>query len=629
MLISRPMFRLTTLAVLVAASTSSFAAPSLSVTPETALEALTVTASRTPTLLKNTIAQTTIIDQTALQRYRGQSVVDVLRQQGGFHVAQYGGDGSGSNFYLRGLPAKYVLVLVDGVRYGSLSTGYAELGLIPADQIDRIEILHGASGSSLYGADAIGGVIQVFTKGQNVNQSNLALTVGAGSENSYQSQITGQYAHDNTSLSLSTGYKSTDGIDNTKASSGVDADKDGFKSKNVSLVAKHGITDAVQVGLTALLAKSDVDNDGGSYQDIHSEQTNAAITGFIDYQQDKLKTKLTYGESIDESDAYFSAIPSQYDTKQQQANLQVTYDLPIGAVIGGAEWLKQRFEGDTSYTNRERTIKSGFVGYQLNQPRYDLQANLRHDDNSQYGNETTYNLGGAYRILPSTRLGASYATGFKMPSLNDLYGKAAGSTWDGVFYPGYEGNIDLKAETSKTWEAFIENSNPYQTTRLTGFRSKIKNGIVPAVAVSGNNTRVNRAETDVNGLSLASDWQMKHTLFGFNYSHQTVEGRDSKDGAWTDVNLVPENTGLVYVGYQQPRFDIRTELQYVDERRDGYSNKRLPSYTLVNLSGNYYLNNQLSINTRLNNLTDKEYEVYDGYNTKGINSFVSLTYQWF
>lgn len=143
-----------------------------------------------------------------------------------------------------------------------------------------------------------------------------------------------------------------------------------------------------------------------------------------------------------------------------------------------------------------------------------------------------------------------------------------GSTWNGVFYPGYEGNTNLKAETSKNWEAFIENSNAYQTTRLTDFRSEIKDGIVPAVAASGNNTRVNRAETEVNGLNLTSDWQIKHTLFGLNYSHQKVEGRHSNDVAWSDVNLVPENTGLVYIGYQHPRFDVRTELQYVDERRD-------------------------------------------------------------
>ena len=626
MSLTRPMFRLTLLSTLITATTVSFAAESV---PETTLGSLTVTATRSPTLVQNTIAQTTVVDEADLQRYQGQSVLDVLRQQSGFHVTQYGGDGSGSNFYLRGLPAKYVLVLVDGMRYGSLSTGYAELGLIPADQIERIEVLYGASGASLYGADAIGGVIQVFTKGQNVHQSKVAVTMGVGSQDSYLGQITGQYTNDKTALSLSTGYRSTKGINVTKASTGVNTDKDSFDSKNVSLVAKHHLTDAVQVGLTGILAKSDVDNDGGSYQDIHSEQTNAAVTGFIDYQRDKLKTKLSYGESLDESDAYFSSTPSQYDTKQQQANLQVTYDLPVGRMIGGAEWLKQRFEGDTSYTNRERTIKSSFVGYQLNQPRYDIQANLRYDDNSQYGNETTYNLGGSYRVLPNTRVGVSYATGFKMPSLNDVYGKSAGSTWNGVFYPGYEGNTNLKAETSKNWEAFIENSNAYQTTRLTGFRSEIKDGIVPAVAASGNNTRVNRAETEVNGLNLTSDWQIKHTLFGLNYSHQKVEGRHSNDVAWSDVNLVPENTGLVYIGYQHPRFDVRTELQYVDERRDGYSNKRLPSYTLMNLSGNYYINNQLSINTRLNNLTDKQYEVYDGYNTKGINSFVSLTYQWF
>jgi vitamin B12 transporter len=122
----------------------------------------TTTATKTPTLVKNTIAQTTVIDEEQLQRYRGQSVLDVLRGKAGFYIKQNGGDGTLSNFSIRGLSAKNVAVLIDGIRYTSLSNGYAELALLPADQIDRIEVLYGASGSSLYGADATAGVIQIF-----------------------------------------------------------------------------------------------------------------------------------------------------------------------------------------------------------------------------------------------------------------------------------------------------------------------------------------------------------------------------------------------------------------------------------------------------------------------------------
>ena len=594
----------------------------------------TTTATKTPTLVKNTIAQTTVIDEEQLQRYRGQSVLDVLRGKAGFYIKQNGGDGTLSNFSIRGLSAKNVAVLIDGIRYTSLSNGYAELALLPADQIDRIEVLYGASGSSLYGADATAGVIQIFTKGQNAQQSNIALTLGAGSEDSYKGQLTGQYVNNGTTISLSTGYDKTNGINisspNNSYASSIDSDKDGFNSKNISFVAKHRYNDNIEVGITGMKAKSNSDLDGGNYQDIHAEQENGSANGFINYQQDKFSASLKYGESIDESKSYFSSTPSEFNTKQKQTNLQLGYQLPVGQIIGGAEYLKQNFDGDASYTNHDRNTKSGFLGYQVSQPKYDAQANIRYDKNTQYGNKTTYNLGGAYHVLPNTRVGASYATGFRMPSFNDLYGHSEGYSWKDVYYPGYVGNENLKAETSKNWEAFIEHSNAYQTTRLTGFQSKIEDGIIPLTLASGDKTRTNRAETKVKGVTLVSDWTVNNTLFGLSYTNQSVEGRNATQGEYTTDNTIPKNTGLLYLGYKQPKFDIRSELEYVDDRHDGYyTDKVLDSYTLLNLTGNYYLSPNLTINSRLNNLTDKDYETVYGYRQKGINSFVSLTYQWF
>ena len=232
---------------------------------ETTLPSLTftTTATKTPTLVKNTIAQTTVIDEEQLQRYRGQSVIDVLRGQGGIYVTQNGGDGASSGVRLRGYSNSQVLVLIDGIRYSSATAGGAALSLLPVDQIDRIEIVYGASGSSLYGSDAMGGVIQVFTKGQNAQQSNVALTLGAGSEDSYKGQITGQLVNSATTLSLSTGYEKTNGIDATNTNAGFThyPDRDGFESKNASFVTKHQLNDSISLGLTGLYAKSTTDYD--------------------------------------------------------------------------------------------------------------------------------------------------------------------------------------------------------------------------------------------------------------------------------------------------------------------------------------------------------------------------------
>lgn len=134
-----------------------------------------VTATRTPTKISNTIAQTRVIDKEQLQRYQGQTALEVLTRQPGISYYGNGGMDKKNNFYMRGYAGNQILVLIDGIRYSALSDGSATLNLLPIDQIDRIEIVYGASGSSIYGADAMGGVIQVFTKGDDVRRNQLTL----------------------------------------------------------------------------------------------------------------------------------------------------------------------------------------------------------------------------------------------------------------------------------------------------------------------------------------------------------------------------------------------------------------------------------------------------------------------
>lgn len=600
--------------------------------PQANLQTAVVTATRTPTLLNNTIAQTTVIDEEQLQRYHGQSVLDVLRGQTGLGVSQSGGDGTLSNFYLRGYDSKRILVLIGGIRYSSVSAGGAALHLLPADQIDRIEILQGASGSSLYGSDAMGGVIQIFTKGQNATHSNVAVTVGGGSENSYKAQVSGQYVTGDTTFSLAAGYDKTDGIDATLPNAPFNihhSDKDGFKSNHYSLVAKHQVNDTLEVGLSGLYADSTshfdssafdtVTYESSPYKNTYAEQENGAANVFANFQQGKLNAQLKYGQSFDklnsfDGSSYFGGKNrgSHFDTEQQQANLQLGYRLPLGQLLGGAEWLKQTLDSTQKYAKADdRTVKSGFVGYQLNQANYDIQANVRHDSNSDYGDKTTYNLGAAYRVMPNTRIGGSYATGFRAPTFNDI-----------------EYGVDnLKAETSNNAELFIENATTNQTTRLTGFASDVDDKIF--INPDNNFLSQNFEKVNIRGVSLTSDWQLDKLIAGGNYTYQTAE---NDNGIYKDKDLpyMPNHQGLVYVGYRQPKFEVRGEIQHIGERYSDAANKKyLDNYTLLNLSGNFYVNPNLSINTRLNNVTGEEYQTVEGYRQKGVNSFVSLTYQWF
>ena len=602
--------------------------------PQVELDKIVVTATRTPTKTSNVIAQTRVIDKEELQRYRGQNVTDVLKNQPGINITQSGGMGTASNFYMRGFDSKQVLVIIDGIRYGSISLGSPSLNLLSADQIDRIEILYGASGSSIYGSDAMGGVIQIFTKGNNVEQSNVSTTVGYGSNNHYQVGITGQLKNDTSSLSLGVSRNETDGF-NAIANSGsydFNADDDGFKSTNASLALQHKLSDSLSAGLSALYTDSttDIDSAGNAFPNAYSDQKNGSANAYLQYRTPLTVSKLSYGQSIDKSTSHDANSinyqeGSHYDTTQEQARLETSINAQPGTIIVGAEWLSQKLDASdvldfsgypdpavqTPYDPEDRTVKSAFVGYQLSESYYDLQANYRVDDNSQYGNESTYNLGAAIHPMAGMRIGANYATGFRAPTFNDLY------------WPGFS-NPNLKPERTENTEVFVEYANDMQTSRLTGYHTDAEDLIANATNIS---------EAKIKGLSLTSDWNMDAFIFGLGYDYLDAKDKTANSTSYNQqLAYRPKNSGMIYVGYQQPTFDVRLEAKHTDDRSTAENNK-LDSYTLLNLSGSAYITPKLRANLRIDNITDEEYTLAsqfgNEYATEGTSYFGSLTYNWF
>ena len=607
---------------------------------------MTVTATRTPTAVNNTIAQARIIDNEDLKRYQGQTVLDVIVRQPGFSSFSNGGMGTTSNFYMRGYDSKQILVLIDGVRTSSLSTGQPAFNLLPADQIDRIEILYGASGSSIYGADAMGGVIQIFTKGSNVDESQFSITAGVGSNDQYLYGATAQFRNDQgTSLSLSASHNKTDGINATlpnpsDPNSPYNRDKDGFESDNYSLYLNHEINSDLKVGISGIYSESTSDFDNGSStgKDLtKSDQKNGSAQAYADWSYASgSNIKLTYGHSIDESDN--PTYSSEYNTERNQISLVGNHDLPFGKVIYGAEHLQEELDGylkvyedkppynsyKFKYNPENRKVTSGFLGYLASFNNIDTQANVRYDDYSDFDSETTYNLGAAYHFTPEWRAGINYAKGYRVPTFNDLY------------YPGSD-NPNLTPETSDNYETFIEYTTPKQSTRITGYYNKVDD----LIAWTGSRSE-NINEAEIKGVTLTSDWYLDDYLFGFSYDYQDATDESDytnrKDWKNNPINyngnslpIRPKHKGLVYVGYQLADLDLRAEYQYVDDyyyNVDNSKAQKVDSYNLVNLSGNYQLNPNLSITTRLNNVFNEKYVTAPGYNTDGINFLTSLTYTW-
>lgn len=477
------------------------------------LDEIIVTATRTPTNISNTIAQTRVIDSEALKLFQGQTVTEILKRQPGISYYDNGGMDKKNNFYMRGYDGKQILVLIDGIRYSALSEGSATLNLIPADQIERIEILYGASGSSIYGADAVGGVIQIFTKGTNVERSTVSVTAGVGSNDHYLYGASGQFANANgTTLSLSASHNETDGINATLPTNtfSYNSDDDSFESNNVSLALTQRINEQWLVGASALYSESTSEFDSGA-QDASSDQENGAAQAFVDWRYSPdASLKLQYGHSIDkiDTDSSFSSI---YNSKQDQVSIIGQHQLPVGQGIYGLEYLNQSLD-TTAYEADNRDVSSAFLGYLIANNQFDSQVNVRFDDNSQYGNQTTYNVGAAYRITPNLRVGGSYAQGFRAPSFYDIYS-------------GTESNVNLKPETSDNYEAFIEYDTLLQSTRLTGYQNEVED-LINFVAqfddknnyLGGNSQNI--AKADITGVTLTSDWVIDNYLFGGSYDYR-------------------------------------------------------------------------------------------------------------
>ena len=587
--------------------------------PEVELDEIVVTATRTPTKVSNVIAQTRVVDSEELKHYQGQSAFEVLKQQPGISHYTNGGMGTTSNFYMRGYDSKQILVLIDGIRYSSVSNGGAALNLLPADQIDRIEILYGASGSSIYGADAMGGVIQIFTKGSNIDQSSMSVTAGIGSNDQYLYGASAQFANTTgTTLSLSVSHNETDGFNATLPEpdnqySIYNSDNDGFESDNFSIALNQRISEQLLVGASALYSKSTTEFDNGAV-DAFSDQENGSAQAFVDWRyMPGSSVKLQYGHSIDETDT--PVYGSHYDTEQDQISLVGQHQLSIGQGFYGIEYLNQSLDS-SAYEIDDRDVASAFFGYVFDIDQFDAQANLRYDDNSQYGDETTYNLGAAYHISPDWRIGTSYAKGFRAPTFNELY------------FPNYS-NPELEPETSDNYEAFVEYSTPLQSTRLTGYYNDVEDLITSSAP---SYIPENVAKAKIKGISLTSDWTIDNYLFGGSYDYQQAkdDSGESNDGNFLAIR--PEHKGLIYVGYRLPSLDIRAEYQYVGDYysgTDNFDSQRVDSYGLLNISGNYKLTDNLSMTARLNNITNKKYITLPGYNTDGTNFFTSLTYNWY
>ena len=450
--------------------------------------------------LPELLADVTVIGADEIARAGAGTLTDLLQRQPGVEIVRNGGPGAVSGVFLRGANTAQTLVLIDGLRVGSSSTGAATLEAIPLEQIERIEILRGPA-SSLYGADAIGGVIQVFTRrGRGAFSANATAGGGTYDARSASGGIAGSASA--VAYAVQVGARASSGFNAIVDPSNFsyNPDRDGYRSANVGGNVSAQWASGQFVDVQYLRNRLNAQFDAGPD---HDDRTITVVeTARVESRNTVTPfwtSRLSAGVAIDDSVSKTGFGDSPFRTTQRQYGWQNDVDLSKatampGTLSAGVERREERVATDVGFAVTARDTNALFAIYRLSLEPHSLQANVRHDDSTQFGGRTTGTIAYGYRLSPEWRLNASYGTGFKAPTFNDLY------------YPGFS-NPALVPETSRNVEAGIAWTRAAGElqfeARATAYRNRVRQLIVFECDADFNCAPHNVARATLRGVTAA------------------------------------------------------------------------------------------------------------------------------
>lgn len=595
------------------------------------LDEVVVTATRTEQALTQTLSHTTVISRKDIEASQAADVPAMLKSLAGVEVYQNGGIGKQSSLFLRGSNSSHTLVLLDGVRINSATSGMTAIDQLMLDQIDHIEVVRG-NVSSLYGSEAIGGVIQIFTR-RGTGEPSFNGGIGAGSHNTQRvsAGFGGEVASNTFNLQVSK-YK-TDGVSAIKSSivPGVNPDKDGYDNNSVAANVRHAFSEAH--GLSASVfdssASNQTDNAFGAKSDVNNSKLHIQKFALVldDRFSDNWQSKLQLSQGMDDLQNFLNGVPdvglgAQFKTTSDLLSWQNTLRVSENnSLVVGLEKLKQHVVSSTRYTRTNRTDDSMFAGYTGNYGAHQVQLNLRNDKYSDFGAAKTWLLGYGFDVTDAWRVTASTATAFKAPTLNDLFYPFV----DYGFGFSYVGNANLKPERSRDSELGLHYARDRQRLDVVYFDNRIRDLIV--INTLSAATMINLDEARSDGVELAYNGQFGDT--GVKLAATQQNPRDAKTGQI----LLRRAKSFSSVGVTQQFGALRLggEWQHSGERTDigitTFARTTLAAYDVVNLTANYALDKHLALSLRVDNLLNTDYMLAHGYNTLGRTFFFGLSYQ--
>lgn len=585
-----------------------------------ALAPVIVTATRTAITADEALSSVTVITRADIERLQPLSVPDLLAGLPGMSFANTGGYGQQTSLFMRGTNSTHALLLVDGVRVASVSAGLAAFEQIPVEQIERIEIVRGPR-SSLYGADAIGGVIQIFTRRGTRDgglQPSFSVTTGSNSLLRGQAGLSGGSEH--AWYNLGVGAQYTRGINACRLGAGVvfagcftdEPDRDAYRNKNLSTSGGYRWDNGAELTGTWLRSLGEIHFDG-SYQNRSRTLQQVAGSSFSFNPLEAWKTTLSVGQNLDRYDNYENRDFVGYIySRRNQASWQNDLSVASNQLLTlGIDWQGEHIDSDTGFLASRRNNTGGYVQYQGTFGRNEVQLSARRDHNGQFGNHNTGAAAWGYRFDHGLRLSASYGSAFHAPTFNDLY------------YPYGSGNPDLKPEKSRSAELGLSQQQETWNWALNAYQTRIDQ----LIALDSNYFPSNISKARIRGVEgqlgvKLAGWQLQAYLGWLQPRNE--------DGGANDGRTLPRRPGRTArmdLDRRFGAFGVGATVNAAGRSYDDAANRHpLGGYATTDLRASWHFAPDWQVEARLANVFDRHYETVWYFNQPGRSAFLTLRY---
>ncbi|CRM32399.1 TonB-dependent receptor [Pseudomonas poae] len=563
-----------------------------------------ISANRQVQARNDSSAANTVFTRDDIDRLQPTSLTDLLKRVPGVQIAPTGGRGSLPGVYLRGTTSAQSLVLVDGQRIANATSGDSGLQYLNVDQIERVEVLRG-SRSVIYGSDAMGGVIQVFTRRNAEQGLQPRLTLGVGSHQTWERSLGLSGGDERTRFNLGASLDDTAGIDSTHASFPSDGDRDAYRTQSISLNLSHSFSDEWAAGFNLLdnRGKSEYDNSFGRYdvatgqsvgQKPYTDYTVSSASGYVDARLSEgwqSRLELGHSENRDTKRDTLSDDFSVFNTYRDSVNWQndLTLDDRNSLILGG-DWYEDRFHGSTTFSENSRWNRAAFVQHRFHGEWFSTELGLRRDQNQQFGSQNSWSGTLSLPINPDNELLLSYSEGFRAPTFNDLY------------YPDTQySNPNLLPETSKSYELQWRSQLTDQT-RLEA--SLYRTDLSDAIILDSTSKPQNVASARINGVEAT----LKQELFGWqgNLGVSIIDPRD-RDTGHTLARRARRTLSLD-LDRQFDTLGLGASWQAISNSYDAQNNQnRLGGYALLGLRSRWAVTREVSVSLNVDNLLDRQY----------------------